>query len=279
MRVVSIGDNCLDVYVAQDAMTVGGNALNVAVNWARYGLDVSYLGAVGTDAAGATVEAALVEAGIDVTGIERLEGNTGLTVLRLVDSDRQFLHEDFGVSGSWMPSEADLRALVGVDWVHVAGPVAAGGAGGRTGALGLPTSVDLSTANAVDDLSGIAVAFRSWTGPRDGAVRAFADAALVAGADTVVVTCGPFGSLAVNGSGVAEQEAQPIAPVDTCGAGDSFISAFVHAHVSGASLADALQSATAHASATCMHLGGFPQAQAAIPAEIRARVAAATARA
>ncbi len=29
-NLVAVGDNCLDVYLTKDAMTVGGNALNVA---------------------------------------------------------------------------------------------------------------------------------------------------------------------------------------------------------------------------------------------------------
>jgi fructoselysine 6-kinase len=60
--------------------------------------------------------------------------------------------------------------------------------------------------------------------------------------------------------------AAAILPVDTCGAGDSYIAAFIAAHVEGATIPAALAAGTRSATQTCLHLGGFRQRTAPIPA-------------
>lgn len=272
MHVAAIGDNCVDVYVEQDRLAAGGNALNVAANWARSGLQATYYGAVGDDREADVVVEAVESAGLDAAALQRLPGHTGLTVIRLVQRDRQFLLEDFGVSGSWTPAEDDVDHLLGCDWVHVAGPLARRGAAQRLARVGLRTSIDLSTQTELGDLSGIEVAFVSSTGPRDDHARSLAAAVLAAGAGVAVVTCGAAGSLAADGAQTVEADAEPISPVDTCGAGDTFISRFVRDRLHEASLTTCLAQATSAATATCMHLGGFPQEPRPIPSWIRDRV-------
>ena len=67
---VAVGDNCLDVYLTKDAMTVGGNALNVAVHWRRAGLDARYFGAVGRDGEGDIILEETAKAGLSAADIE-----------------------------------------------------------------------------------------------------------------------------------------------------------------------------------------------------------------
>ena len=49
-NLIAVGDNCLDAYLSKGFVTVGGNALNVAVQWRRQGLNARYFGALGPDA-------------------------------------------------------------------------------------------------------------------------------------------------------------------------------------------------------------------------------------
>ncbi len=44
---IAVGDNCLDAYLSKGFVTVGGNALNVAVQWRRQGFNARYFGALG----------------------------------------------------------------------------------------------------------------------------------------------------------------------------------------------------------------------------------------
>ncbi len=49
MKLVAIGDNCVDYYPATDKSFPGGNAVNVAVYYRRMGGEAAYIGAVGND--------------------------------------------------------------------------------------------------------------------------------------------------------------------------------------------------------------------------------------
>jgi fructoselysine 6-kinase len=89
--------------------------------------------------------------------------------------------------------------------------------------------------------------------------REAAEALLNGGAACAVVTMGVEGSLATDGCRFATAPALPVTPLDTTGAGDNFIAAFLKAHVSGADLESALQAGAEHARRACLHLGGFPQ--------------------
>jgi fructoselysine 6-kinase len=271
MHVAAVGDNCLDVYVEQNRVAAGGNALNVAANWALGGLSTTYVGAVGSDREADLVADAMLTAGLETVGLDRLPGATAVTLLRLVHNDREFLLEDFGVGEHWIPSQEQLNLVAASDWVHVAGPIIEQGLAQRLAATGLRTSVDLSTTRDFGELTGIEVAFLSWPGPRDNASFELARAACEAGAATAVVTCGPHGSLAV-GSHEAKAAAQGITPVDTCGAGDSFIAGFVRAHLHDADLYTCLSAATRAATSTCLHLGGFPQQRRRTPPWLNERL-------
>lgn len=262
MSVVAIGDNCLDVYVEQGVFTVGGNALNVAASWRASGLDARYLGAVGNDPTARYVLAALDALGLDHNGVDVLPGLTGVTLIRLRDQDREFLFEEFGVGLDWRPT--DVLASAGeAQWHHVVATSPGAGVREALAAAGRRVSVDIST-RPFGELHGVEVAFASSSGDADEA-EVLATALCDAGARVGVVLRGAEGSLAREGRETACVRAEPIEPVDTCGAGDSFIAGFVAGRLGGSSLEQSLAIGTASATRTCLHLGGFPQREAAIP--------------
>lgn len=262
---IAIGDNCLDVYVEQDRVTVGGSALNVAAQWRAAGRGARYLGAVGTDAAAEIVRGAAVEAGLRPEEITPLPGRTGVTLIRLRDRDREFLHEDLGVGPSWDPPGL-VAATAGSAWCHVTGTAPQAAIPRQLVEAGRRVSVDLLGRPNGDQgsLAGVEIAFTSCDGDAAEA-RAAAGALVAAGAAVGVVMRGADGSLALHSGEFFDTRAERITPVDTCGAGDSFIAAFVAAHLEGAGIADALGAATRSATRTCLHLGGFPQRVLPVP--------------
>jgi fructoselysine 6-kinase len=265
MRVATIGDNCLDVYMEQDRLTVGGNALNVAANWARSGLAARYFGVVGHDEAASAIRTVVAQAGLDADDVRILPGATGVTLIRLVGNDREFLHEEFGVGFDWVPGDDVLDQLVSYDWVHTAGVHDDADLTARLVARGHRVSVDLSTYHDFDRLDGVEIAFASWDGRLDSGAHDLAARMTAAGAQVAIVMCGAHGSLARSGTNTTTTKAHPITPVDTCGAGDSFIAAYVESHLRGNKVQISLVQATASATKTCTHLGGFEQDPQPVP--------------
>ena len=98
-----------------------------ACSWRRSGRGSCYFGAVGDDADGALVRAALAERGVDLAGlVVRPDRPTARTTI-LVDAagDRSIGSEDFGACDGFAPGAAARAALQGMAHVHSAGSTTA----------------------------------------------------------------------------------------------------------------------------------------------------------
>ena len=264
-RLVAVGDNCLDVYLTKSAMTVGGNALNVAVHWRRAGLDARYIGTVGHDGEGDIVLEEIVRSGLSVDDVERRAGQTAVTLLREKDGDRQILFEDLGVGKDYMPADAHYRTIAAADWVHL-GTNAYTALVRRLVADRVPFSVDISTAHHALPLDGVPIVFASGPDDPREPVEPLIRMLQQAGAREVIVTCGSRGAFFCDGGTLLHAPAIETQVVDTCGAGDSFIASFLAAYRGARRpVADALRTATVDAAATCLYVGGFPQHPRRIP--------------
>jgi fructoselysine 6-kinase len=261
--VASIGDNCVDHYVAPVQRThVGGNAANVAVGLARSGLRTMYAGAVGDDADGRAVLDALAREGIDASAVVVRPGEpTGMCRVALrADGERVFLDELVGASGRWLPSARDLESLNGCTWVHAAGLHADPGVLARLAGPRISFDVSHHGRPLLPQIAPhLEIAF--FSGERGGRERALALAqdAVALGARAAVVTRGREGSLAFDGE-LVEVAARPVEVVDTLGAGDALIAATIAARIDGAELADALEAGARAAARACGHYGAWEAA-------------------
>jgi fructoselysine 6-kinase len=258
LRLVAVGENCIDVYLPPIGLSaVGGNAVNVAVDWARAGLAAGYVGAVGPDADGRRIADALRHEGAEAD-MAVLDGATAVSHIAVDErGERELVFEDFGVGEDFVPDAVSLARLASSSWVHCTLP---SGPGPLLSALpGVPLSYDFSTRHVEHDPSGLAVAFLSGDGPPDERIADLATGMLARGAACAIVTCGPHGSLGVDGEQVVVLDALSITPVDTLGAGDAYIAAFVAQRAAGADLRTAMEAGTAAGAAVCGHLAGFSQ--------------------
>lgn len=256
-----IGDNCIDRFLPPaDDCLVGGNAVNVAVQLAMLGRRVHYFGAVGDDAAGAAVRTALSRQGVEIGNLRTAEGQrTAYTEIELSeDGERTFMFEEFGACAGYMPSEEDIASLQLMRHVHIGWLNDGGAAKQALFGSGISLSQDLTVNNAPENLSpaGLDIGFCSAE-PREA--DAAAARLLAGGARLAVVTLGAYGSLVSDGRVTFRASPPPVTPEDTTGAGDAFIAGFLHAHLEGTSLQQALALGTERASLACMHRGGFPQ--------------------
>jgi fructoselysine 6-kinase len=270
----TVGDNCLDVFLDRDLVAIGGNAVNVAAQSRRAGRDARYFGAVGDDPEGALLLAGLAAAGLDPADVERRAGDTAVTLLRGEGGERRFLLEALGVGERYLPDAERYAAIAACDWVHL-GTNPNPDLMRRLAADRVRFSVDLSAAPLTLPLAGVAVAFASAPDAARQPVAGLLAALRAAGARHAVVTGGAAGAWFDDGARVRHVPALAIDVVDTCGAGDSFIAAFVAALQFGADAGAALADATGAAASTCTHLGGFPQTPQPTPPGLAAKHAAA----
>jgi len=252
----AVGDCCVDDYA--DSTYVGGNALNVAVQWAASDQASAFYGAVGDDADGAAIRRGLRRAGVGCQGVQVLPGRTGRTVIQVDDrGDRAIVSEDLGVSNGFSPREADLRELRDARWVHAAALADLGTLAARLTDAGVPLSYDFSTDLHVRSPAPLAVAFYSFGTAPDTSVIDRLRGALAAGAAAAVGLCGAGGSVAVDHTETLVVPALDVTVVDTCGAGDSYIAAFTLDRMAGGSLLSSMHAGTRLAAQTCTHRGAW----------------------
>lgn len=277
MVLACAGDNCVDVYdLADGGVFAGGNGVNLSVAVKRSGVECGYYGMIGNDENGKVIEAALKREGVYTIGLEQVDGATGWTKVRLENGNRIFAEENLGVQQRYAISAENLDRICRCDWVHYTAftnwPTAmSGGIAGYYDivrahlscfeARGIPVSMDFSD-GAMEELlltaSGkVRIGFFSRSGLSDSALRREAKALLQYGFERVVLTRGALGS-AVFGTGVEIfQPAYPIKVVDTLGAGDAYIGAFLAAFVKQEPLHACARYAAWYAAQVCARYGGI----------------------
>ena len=261
-RVAVVGDNCIDVYVdGSPRSAVGGNALNVAVGLTRQEVQTEYVGEVGNDADGRRVLAAATEAGVGVERVHVVQGATWTAFIRLAPGGAAYVdHEDPGACGPYVARMDEVDFLAGFDHVHMANLETTGHLIRALRTRGVSTSYDYgkSIDFAAQDVPD--VVFASCDGDRAlERGTEIANEARRRGADLAVVTLGASGSIALDSRRMHREAARPIEPLDTLGAGDSYIAAFLAKWRTGESIADAMRAASDAASETCLHWAGWPQ--------------------
>lgn len=261
-RILAFGDNVVDCYEDRQLMYPGGNCLNHAVFARRFGAETHYAGAVSDDAAGRLIRQALDSEGVGTGHLRTLAGNTAFCVIGTEEGERVFLGADLGVS-IIAPSAEDLDLMRRVDAVHT----------GRSSHVDawLPhvaartrLSYDFATVHDPDRIARVAphchLASFSGGALTDGETGALAERALRQGARTVLITRGERGALLASGGQTTETPAAPVTPVDTLGAGDTFIARVLVGLLRQEAPADLLAAAAREAAITCSWHGGFGHA-------------------
>jgi fructoselysine 6-kinase len=228
----------------------------------RFGAITSYVGAVGQDAAGNAIRAALAEEGVITERLRVLPGPTAYCVVGHRQGDRVFLKFDLGVS-IFVPDEGDFEFVRSFDAVHI------GQSSGLDAYLErfsaeVRLSYDFSTRRNVAHRELITprcflASFSGGDLDREDGV-ALLRQALAAGAEWCLVTRGEHGAFLGTGDQLFETPAVSVDVVDTLGAGDSFTARTLMGLLSGEAPRDTLHAATQAAAETCTHLGAVGHA-------------------
>ena len=266
-RILGAGDNVVDRYLSLGLMYPGGNAVNVAVLAARYGATSAYLGRVGNDAAGQLVLESLRAERVSTARVQVYDGMNAYANIELRNTDRVFI----GASkeGSLFSLSADdLEYAAGFDLVHTA---YSADLIGSIPALADRALVSYDYGNRFTGpnealLRHLFLATVSGSGRTAAEGQQLARALVEAGATYGLVTLGSEGAVLAKGSQVWRANPEPIAAVDTLGAGDSFVATLLVGLLSGDDEQDTLSRAAAHAALVCTYHGAFGH-EAAISSE------------
>lgn len=261
MKIATVGDNCMDVYEKQGAAYPGGNPVNVAVYSVRLGANASYTGAVGTDKYGKIMLEALRQKGVDTSHVKQLPGSTAITQVELVEGDRVFGDYDEGVLADFKLAEEDVEFLASHDivvsglWGNVERDLC------RIKAKGTPVAFDFAT--KLDDpvveraVYDVDYAFVAYDEGDNDFIRSYMKEMQAKGPKIVVATLGDKGSIAYDGEQYHSFGIIPCDVVDTMGAGDSYIAAFLVGILQGRPIPECMKMGAENSSVTIAYNGAW----------------------
>ena len=253
----------------------GGKGANQAVSAAKLGAPTSLIGRLGRDAFGEQLRAILASQGIDLTAVKDSAGAaTGTALITLAKADNTIVVIP-GANAEVSPEDVAQVALTASDVavsqfeIPQATIVAffrqARAAGATTILNPAPASAFDSALFALIDvlvlnetelgfLTGIALGDTPTLPQVSDAVRALDPR----DDQTVCVTLGARGAVAVTGSKARLVEGRAVTAVDTTGAGDCFVGALAARLSQGAPIADAIGYANIAASISVQRMGAGP---------------------
>lgn len=263
LKVLGVGDNCIDHYVELGKRFPGGNALNFAVYASRYkDIEADYIGIIGTDDNGKYMMEQIAQ-GLDTSKLIVREGANSVTTILIRDGDRVFddytegVQENQTLPYNMIPSPENYGLIHFTVW---------GFGRNHLKKLKKETNAILSC-----DFSGQLDDPRT-EGMKHLDVSFFSGSSLVEkGEDPepilrklkektpgiVVMTLGKYGSLVYDGKTMYRGEALPVEVVDTLGAGDSYITGFLISQLKGETIQESIKQGHLAAREICKRLGGW----------------------
>ncbi|MGH1503845.1 MAG: ribokinase [Acidimicrobiales bacterium] len=268
-----------------DALTSGGGkGANQAVGAARLGRHVAFVGAVGDDESGERHRAALLEEGIDLSGLRTVAGApSGLAAIAVEPGGDNLIVVSPGANARLTAADVQALPLVATANVvmvqfEVPLPTVAAAVSMATGhvVVNPAPAPDRATLGEAD-----LVALDTIVAKAEVVVPNRGELARLLGEDTahttvelvdqakrlgpsVVVTLGEAGALVVESDRVTQVPALGVDAVDATAAGDSFCAGLADGLVQGASLVEAAEWATRVAAVTVTRRG----AQESLPSRI-----------
>lgn len=251
----------------------GGKGANQALAARRAGAKVRIIGSAGRDTMGDQALALLDEGGVDLSNVRRSELAQGVAMIFVDEAGENVIGILPGANGETSIDDAErtLADLGAKDVLVVQQEIAPGStiralsmAKDRGARSILNTAPFLSTTREAAKRADIVVAneteFALLAG--DGPLEQKMDEYVAATGRTIIVTLGPEGARAKGADGLSiSVPAHKIVPVDTVGAGDTFVGYLAAGLDAGLSLETSMRRAAVAASLACLK----PGAQPAIP--------------
>jgi ribokinase len=249
----------------------GGKGANQALAAKRAGAMVRLVGAVGKDNMAEQALALLKAGNVDLTAVRHLDQQQGVAMILVDDAGENVIGILPGANGAMTPDDADKAVgnlsskdvLVVQQEIPQAATMRALGLARLNGSTSiLNTAPFLDTTAAVAGTASIVVAneteFALLAGGTVGDLRTAMDLWATSRKQTIIVTLGPDGAIAATPETMLHVPALAIEPVDTVGAGDTFVGYLAAGLDAGLDLEGAMQRAAVAASLACLNPGAQP---------------------
>ncbi len=263
----------------------GGKGANQAVAAAKLGAQTALIGRLGRDAFGEQLREFLVRQGVDLTAVkESTTAQTGTAIITLADADNTIVviaGTNAEVDADDVASVALTTGDVAVSQFEIPQPSIveffrrAKAAGATTILNPAPASALSSQLFALVDVLvlnetelGLLSDIELGAAPTVQRVIGAVEVLNPRPDQTVCVTLGARGAIAVTGGQATQIEGRVVKAVDTTGAGDCFVGALAARLSQGATIADAIVYANLAASISVQRLGAGPSMPSA--EEVRA---------
>ncbi|WP_127145000.1 ribokinase [Pelagibacterium montanilacus] len=250
----------------------GGKGANQALAASRAGGEVRMVGCVGDDDFANRALALLSEAEIDLSGVRRMDKHTGTALIVVDDAGENMITVLPGANARLTGAALEQGGIGGDDIlllqleVPLQSSLTAARVARRNGArvmlnlapyMDFPPELLETITHLVVNETELAGLLEIIDAPERDQVEAVKWLAERYGL-TVIATLGPKGAVAVSGDETASVAGLRITPVDTVGAGDTFVGYFATGLAEGLSLADALSLANTAAATACLKPGAQP---------------------
>ncbi|MEE4244004.1 MAG: adenosine kinase [Kangiellaceae bacterium] len=239
----------------------GGSAANTVIGAAKLGAECFYSCKIADDEMGQFYASDLHQEGVisNLNQMSHEPGHTGRCIVMVTPDADRTMNTHLGITGDISYQQIDEVALAQSQWLYIEGYLvssepakqAAIQAKGFAEKSGVKTAFSLSDPNMVKFFGGgltemIGKGVDLLFCNRDEAVEFTSTKDLDEACDKLqsiaksfVITLGSEGALIVNNGEKISVAAQPVAPVDTNGAGDLFAGAFLYAITHGYSFEQA----------------------------------------
>ena len=264
MKLIAVGDNVCDCYLDEGVFFPGGNCVNVAVHAKRSGAQsVNYTGVLGNDRMAQHILDCLAAEGVETSNCRRVFAPTSQPGVKLVDGERIFVGgnpQSCQRIVAMKMTKSDLDLAKQYDVCHIS---CYSNMENELEALSgaVPLSFDFSDIRDEKYFAKTAPyltwAFLSGAQLSETECETLALQIAQLGAKNVCITRGAQGSLFFDGENFYRQGIMQVDAVDTMGAGDSFIAAFLVRYTDTGDISGALSFAAQKAAYNCTQRGAI----------------------
>ena len=235
VSIIGIGIATMDIYCYKNKMYPGGNEYNIAYNAKKQGAKAAFMGVFANDKVGEILEETLQKEQIDTSHSHHEEGSSGYALVDLKDGDRVFI--DWNKKGvtDLYPFEFTKEEIEYIKEFDIA--CISWGARvnhekiKKLAKYGVKICYDFYDNFTLDDIReigpNIKYAFLSCGHLSEEETKETLKEVISTGCEIAVGTRGADKTVAYDGKEFYMQPVKKVKAIDTMGAGDSYISAFL----------------------------------------------------